>query len=63
MFNGMLNYNQPRIIYPAGTVATHSCSAGFGFTCENPRTCMNSTDDSGVGSWSGLDLTCERKSL
>ncbi len=65
-FNGMMNYDQsPNLMnnYPAGTVATHTCSTGFGFAGENPRTCMNSTDDSGAGSWSGSDLTCESKSL
>ncbi len=64
--NGMVNYDlsvNSLTNYPSETVATHLCSANFGFAGGNTRTCMNSVDDSGVGSWSGSDLTCDRKSL
>ncbi len=49
--------------YPSGTVATHSCSADFGFVGESTRTCMASAVNIGLTTWSGEPINCQRKLL
>ena len=44
-----------------GTVATHSCDAGFSLVGGMTRTCMDNDQGDIVGVWSGSAPTCERK--
>ena len=47
--------------FSIGTVATHSCSAGFALVGDATRTCMDDDQADIVGVWSGSAPTCERK--
>ncbi len=64
--NGGVNYDlsaNSMTNYPSGAIATHLCSANFGLVGGSTRTCMDSTDATGAGSWSGVPITCPGKSL
>ena len=47
--------------FPIGTVATHTCSAGFALVGDMTRTCMDDDQEDIIGVWSGSAPTCERK--
>ena len=44
-----------------GTVATHTCNAGFALVGDMTRTCTDDDQADIVGVWSGSASTCERK--
>ena len=46
--------------FEIGTVATHSCSAGFALVGDVTRTCMDDDQADIIGVWSGSASTCER---
>ena len=61
--NGMIAYSSDITApYDHGTVATYSCSTGFGLTGEATRTCTDG-DGSTAGVWSGAAPTCEREGI
>ena len=47
--------------FEIGTVATHTCSAGFALVGFMTRTCMDDDQADVVGVWSGNAPMCERK--
>ena len=47
--------------FSIGTVATHSCSAGFALVGDVTQTCMDDDQADIIGVWSGSAPTCERK--
>ena len=47
--------------FAIGTVATHSCSAGFSLVGAVTRTCMDDDQADIVGVWTDSDPSCERK--
>ena len=47
--------------FEIGTVATHTCFAGFALVGDMTRTCMDDDQADIVGVWSGIASTCERK--
>ena len=47
--------------FSIGTVATHTCSAGFALVGDMTRTCMDDDQADIIGVWSGSAPTCERK--
>ena len=47
--------------FSIGTVATHSCSAGFALDGDMSQTCMDDDQADIIGVWSGSAPTCERK--
>ena len=64
--NGGVNYDlsaNSMTNYPSGAIATHLCSPNFGLVGGSTRTCMDSTDATSTGSWSGAPITCPGKSL
>ena len=56
--NGMVSYSSPEEdgSYVFGTVATFSCSPGFGLSTLETRTCTRTND---VGTFSGSSPTCD----
>ena len=46
--------------FEIGTVATHTCNAGFALVGFTTRTCMDDDQADIVGVWSGSAPTCER---
>ena len=46
--------------FEIGTVATHTCNAGFALVGFMTRTCMDDDQADIVGVWSGSAPTCER---
>ncbi len=60
--NGMVSYSSPveNGSYVFGTVATFSCSPGFGLSSLEPRTCTGENDPD-MGTFSGSDPTCDGK--
>ncbi len=59
--NGMVSYSSPveNGSYIFGTVATFSCSPGFGLSILEPRTCTGENDGAKMGTFSGSDPTCD----
>ena len=47
--------------FSIGTVATHTCSAGFALVGDVTRTCMDDDQADIIGVWSGSAPSCERK--
>ena len=47
--------------FEIGTVATHSCNAGFALVGDMTRNCMDDDQADIVGVWSGSASTCECK--
>ena len=47
--------------FEIGTVATHSCIAGYTLVGDMTRTCEDDDQADIVGVWSGSAPTCERK--
>ena len=47
--------------FAIGTVATHTCNAGFALVGDMTRTCADDDQADIVGAWSGSAPTCERK--
>ena len=47
--------------FAIGTVATHSCSAGFSLVGVASRSCMDDDQADVVGVWSDSNPSCERK--
>ena len=47
--------------FSIGTVATHSCSAGFALVGDVTLTCIDDDQADIIGVWSGSAPTCERK--
>ncbi len=58
--NGMVSYSSPVEGggYVFGTVATFSCSPGFGLSTLETRTCTG-TNDAEMGTFNGLNPTCD----
>ena len=58
--NGMVSYSSPVEggSYVYGTVATFSCSPGFGLNTLETRTCTG-TKNAEIGTFSGLSPTCD----
>ena len=58
--NGMISYSSPVEggSYVFGTVATFSCSPGFGLSTIETRTCTE-TNDAEIGTFNGLSPTCD----
>ena len=46
--------------FSIGTIATHTCSAGFVLVEDETRTCMDDDQADTIGVWSGIAPTCER---
>ena len=46
--------------FEIGTVATHTCIAGFALVGNMTRTCIDNEQADIVGVWSGSAPTCER---
>ena len=62
--NGMITYtvdNTPE--FDIGTVATHTCVAGFALVGDLTRTCVDDDQADIVGAWSGSAPACERKNF
>ncbi len=57
--NGMVSYSSPveHGSYIFGTVATFSCSPGFGLSTPETRTCTGA-NDADMGTFNGSDPTC-----
>ena len=49
--------------FEIGTVATHTCIAGFGLVRDMTRTCMDDDQADIIGVWSGSAPTCERNNF
>ena len=49
--------------FEIGTVATHSCNAGYTLVGDMIRTCEDDDQADIVGVWSGTAPTCERKQI
>ena len=47
--------------FDIGTVATHTCDAGFALVGDMTRTCADDNQAAVVGAWSGSAPSCERK--
>ena len=47
--------------FAVGTVATHSCDAGFTLVGDMTRTCTEDNQADIIGAWNGSPPTCERK--
>ena len=62
--NGMVSYSSPVEggSYVFGTVATFSCSHGFGLSTLETRTCIRA-NDADTGAFNGLDPTCDGEYL
>ena len=59
--NGVITYAVDTTSeFDIGTVATHSCSAGFALVGDMTRTCTDDDQADIVGVWSGSASTCER---
>ncbi len=60
--NGMVSYSSPveNVSYIFGTVATFSCSLGFGLSSLEPRRCTGE-NDADMGTFNGSDPTCDGK--
>ena len=59
--NGMIVYaSDTSPEFEIGTVATHSCDAGFALVGGMTRTCMDDDQTDIIGVWSGSAPTCER---
>ena len=58
--NGMISYsrNTKSGSYILGTVATYSCSPGFGLNSSQSRVCVN---NEAVGRFNGSEPSCESK--
>ncbi len=58
--NGMVSYSSPVEVgsYVFGTMATFSCSPGFGLSTLDTRTCTG-TNDADIGTFNGLSPTCD----
>ena len=59
--NGLIVYSSditPE--FEIGTVATHSCDAGFALVGGMTRTCLGDNQVDIIGVWSGSAPTCER---
>ena len=60
--NGVITYAADTMSeLEVGTVATHTCNAGFALVGDMTRTCMDDDQADIVGVWSGSAPTCERK--
>ena len=49
--------------FEIGTVATHSCNAGYALVGDMTRTCEDDDQADIVSVWSGTAPTCERKKI
>ena len=49
--------------FAIGTVATHTCNAGFALVGDMTRTCMYDDQANVEGVWSGSAPTCERNNF
>ena len=47
--------------FEIGTVASHTCDAGFALVGDMTRTCTDDDQADIIGAWSGSAPTCERK--
>ena len=47
--------------FAIGTVATHSCAAGFSLIGDMTQTCIDDDQADNVGIWSGSAPSCECK--
>ena len=60
--NGMVTYTTDMIAdFEFGTVATHSCDAGFVLQGSTTRTCVDDDGMDTVGVWNESPPTCIRK--
>ena len=59
----MINYsrNPTNGSYILGTVATYSCSPGFGLSSTQSRVCVGDGDSRVVGRFNGSEPSCEGK--
>ena len=56
----MITYDDTTSDFEIGTVATHTCIAGFTLVGNMTRTCIDNEQADIVGVWSGSAPTCER---
>ena len=62
--NGMITYATDSIPeFAIGSVATHSCDAGFALVGDMTRTCEDDDQADIIGVWKGSLPTCERKNF
>ena len=61
--NGTISYsrNPTNGLYIHGTVATYSCSPGFGLSSTQSRVCVGDGDSKVVGRFNGSEPLCEGK--
>ena len=60
--NGVITYAADTTSkFEIGTVATHTCNAGFALVGDMTCTCMDDDQADIIGVWSGSAPTCERK--
>ena len=61
--NGMISYskNPTNGSYILGTVATYSCSPGFGLSSTQSRECVSNGDSGTVGRFNGSEPSCGGK--
>ena len=62
--NGLITYStiSNNNVYELGTLAEHSCNAGFALVGVANRTC-SAFDQSIVGNWTLTAPTCQRKTI
>ena len=61
--NGMINYsrNPTNGSYILGTVATYSCTHGFGLSSSQSRVCVDDGSSEAVGRFNGSEPSCVGK--
>ena len=59
----MISYsrNPTNGLYILGTVATYSCSPGFGLSSAQSRVCVSDGNSEAVGRFNGSNPSCEGK--
>ena len=61
--SGIVSYSSTATneLYIFGTVATYSCSPGFGLSSTQSRVCVGHGSSETVGRFNGSDPTCDGK--
>ena len=63
--NGKITYSsiETNGLYVLGTVATYSCSPGFGLNGTQSRECIDDGSSGTVGRFSGMEPSCEGRTI
>ena len=63
--NGLITYSTipNNNVYEIGTLAEHSCNAGFALVGVASRTCSAFDQEDTVGDWTQTAPSCQRKTI